>query len=477
MQALTEWVHSLSGAELPVLQKTVEDLGKLRGKEENLTARDLSQIVLRDPLMALKVLRFSQSRLTRRQPTEVTTVEHALMMHGLTAFFRETRNLIGLEQHLAARPAALNGAMRVISRACHAASYARNFGALRHDMDSDEVVTGALLHDLAELLLWCTAPAEAMQIDHMLSYQRSLRSAAAQRVCLGFALSDLQLALAREWKLPHLLQLLMDDQQANNARVRTVALSVALARHSAHGWYDAALPDDYLRLQKLLNLPPDGLQRWIRQSTLQASWTWQHTGIRPAAAWIPLLPGEWPTESSLPNQTRTPPEDGAGLVARVLGQCARVSRENGDEQAIVALVFYALDQGLGLRRLWFGRVNPKAQKLEPCQTLLLDPGLLPGDLGCELGSSHLLARLMAKTQGVWLGAGSRDKLSPLLPAHLREKLGGRDFLAMSLHVRGQPFGLFYADGGESKPQLDEQRYTAYKNLCLAAGQALERLAA
>ena len=135
--------ENLSGMNIPVLRKTAQDIQRLRGKQESVTARDLSQIVLRDPLMTLKVLRFSQSRLTRRQATEVTTVEHALMMHGLTSFFREMGALTELEQQLAAQPEALEGALRVISRACHAATNARNFGAIRHDMDSDEVVTGA----------------------------------------------------------------------------------------------------------------------------------------------------------------------------------------------------------------------------------------------------------------------------------------------------------------------------------------------
>jgi HD-like signal output (HDOD) protein len=487
MQPLKDWVRSLSGANIPVLRKTTEDLQRLKGTEDSVTARELSQIVLRDPLLTLKLLRFSQSQLTRRQPTEVTTVEHVLMMHGVNSFFRETRGLVALEQQLSSQPAALDGALRVISRAWHAANFARNFAALRHDMDPDEVVTGALLHDLAELLLWCTAPAEAMQIEYMLQHQRGLRSAAAQRGCLGFALSDLQLALAREWKLPSLLQSLMDDQQANQPRVRTVTLSVAVARHSAIDWYDKALPDDYAELQKLLNLPQEGVMRWVRQSAVQAARSWRYTGVRPAATWIPLLPGTWPEEQgSLPRTRPTANnldpndlarEEPGGLLSRVLQQLAQVTRETGDALVVVALVFFGCAEGLGLRRLWFGDVNSTTKQLELGQTLLLDPGLLPGDLSCNLGSCELFARMLGKVQGIWFSGPNREKLAPLLPEGLREKLGARDFFAMSLHVKAQPFGLFYADGGSGRAQLDEQRYTAFKTVCLAATQAFERLAA
>jgi HD-like signal output (HDOD) protein len=72
---------------------------------------------------------------------------------------------------------------------------------------------------------------------------------------LGFALADLQKALAQEWKLPELLLTLMDEGHRKHPRVRNVVLAVNLARHSANGWDDAALPDDYRDIGELLRLP------------------------------------------------------------------------------------------------------------------------------------------------------------------------------------------------------------------------------
>jgi len=472
MKSLQDWVRLLGTLKTPVLKSTVDAISELQQNQDAVTGRDLSSIVLRDPLMTLKVLRFSQSRLTRRQPTEVTTVEHALMMHGLTSFFREMRDLVALETQLAGDPEALDGALRVISRAVHAGSFARNFSALRHDMDTDEVVTSALLHDLAELLLWCIAPSTALQIEHMVHHSRGLRSASAQQACLGFALVDLQLALAREWKLPNLLLTLMDDARATHPRALTVSLSVALARHCANGWYDPALPSDFSAIQKLVNLPPEGLQRWVNQSSLQAARLWRHVGIRPAAAWLPMLPGDWPEP-----ETPRVHQPVAGILTQVAEQLAQVSRQAGDYHAVLALLFYALVAGLGLRRVWFGGVSTAGRKVEPRQTLLLDSGLLPGELTYELNSTHLFARLMSKVQSVWFSAPQREKLAPLLPQALRSKIGVQDFFAMSVVVRGQPFGLIYADGGGVRTQLGESEYGAFKKLGLAANEALERIAA
>ncbi len=47
---------------------------------------------------------------------------------------------------------------------------------------------------------------------------------------------------------------LMDDNCSSLQRVRNVSLAINLARHSANGWDDAALPDDYEEIAKLLHL-------------------------------------------------------------------------------------------------------------------------------------------------------------------------------------------------------------------------------
>jgi HD-like signal output (HDOD) protein len=457
-----------------VLRQTIADLAELRAQEDSITARDVADATLRDPLMTLKVLRFSQSRLTSRQPTEVTTVEHALMMHGLSSFFRQFRELNALEDVLAAAPGALQGARHVLSRAYHAAANARNFAALRHDLEGEEVTVSALLHDLAEILMWCVAPEIATQFEHMLLSNRGLRSASAQRATLGFTLGELQIALTREWRLPKLLQDLMDDTKAEHPRVLTVRASVALARHSAHGWNDPALPDDFAALQRLTALPNDQVCRWVVQSALQAARKWTCFGVRPAAAWLPMLAGDWP-----PTQIDHPmpsPAEAEGLIARVLEQLSHCTRQTADPMLIVALAFFAMQRGLGLRRLWFGALDPAKSRIETRQTLLLDPGILPGELSFDLGSRHLFAKLMERTQAICFNAANREKLAVLLPEGLRPRLGQGEFFAMSLHHKGAPHALFFADQAGIAPALDEQRYTSFKQICLAAGQALEHVA-
>jgi HD-like signal output (HDOD) protein len=265
------WAYLLSTAEIPVLQRTIEELARLREDEDALTARDISRVLLHDPLFTLRVLQYLQAHRRPTQVTDITTVEHALMMLGVTPFFEQFAKMPSVEQHLDEYPHALAGLMDVMSRAHCAALYAHDWAVVRHDIKADEVAIAALLHDLAEMLLWCFAPDLALQILKMLRADKALRTRDAQQTVLGFRILDLQNALMIEWKLAAMLQSLMDDAHpVAPARQMNVALAVNLARHSAHGWDNPALPDDYAAIQKLLNLAEDEVLDRVQRVALQA---------------------------------------------------------------------------------------------------------------------------------------------------------------------------------------------------------------
>ena len=92
---------------------------------------------------------------------------------------------------------------------------------------------------------------------------KALRSQVAQQEVLGFKLHDLQKELVEVFQLPPLLSKLMQDEAVNEQRVRNVALAVNLARHSANGWDDAALPDDYHDIAEFLRMDIDRTKRMI----------------------------------------------------------------------------------------------------------------------------------------------------------------------------------------------------------------------
>lgn len=256
---LEGWVAYMGDKPLPVLARTTRELALLRETENTVSARTIAQVILHDPLMTLRVLAFIEARRSRSQHTDITTIERALMMIGITPFFAHFESLPTLEDHLHGHPQALLGVMRVIARARKASAWAREWARMRHDIDVDEITVATLLHDVAEILCWVFAPKLSLKLRDLLRANPTMRTAAAQRAVFNVTSHDLQLALARAWKLPALLVELMGGAANPSPRVRNVQYAVNLARHSAKGWDDPALPDDFKDIEELLHISHEAL--------------------------------------------------------------------------------------------------------------------------------------------------------------------------------------------------------------------------
>ena len=272
---LAAWLSLFNAAEMPILRQTARRLEEARQHIDRVSGRDITDIVLQDPLLAIRVLAYIQSFGSKHLRSEITNIASAVMMLGVEPFFRKFENPITIETMLSRKPQALLGVLQVIMRTQRASRYAHDWAFARHDMNVEEVALAALLNDLAEVLLWCFAPEQAIEIRSRLLAEKTLRSSSVQREVLGLALDELQLALCHAWHLPELLTTLMDSGSAQLPRVQNVKLAVDLARHSVDGWTNAAIPNDFAAIEDFLNisretllarlqLPPELLPRLVR---------------------------------------------------------------------------------------------------------------------------------------------------------------------------------------------------------------------
>ncbi len=256
---LEGWMALIRGRKMPILRKTARRLDEARQNIERVSGRDITEIVLQDPLLAIRVLAYIQDVTSRRLQSDITNIASAVMMLGVDPFFREFDQPLTIESLLSGQPQALLGVLQVILRTQRASHYAHELAFARHDMNVEEVALAALLHDLAEILLWCFAPQQAIAIRSRLQADKTLRSASVQQEVLGFPLTELQLALCHAWRLPALLILLMDDGCEHLPRVQNVRLAVNLARHSTDGWSGLAVADDLSAVQELLHISRETL--------------------------------------------------------------------------------------------------------------------------------------------------------------------------------------------------------------------------
>ncbi len=262
------WVRCFDPAALPVLAETARTLEALRPNEDDVDAHLLTETVAADPLLTLKVLahvarlRRGADDGTRGHPETVTA---ALVLLGIGPFFRAFGPQATVEELLADQPEALAGFEQVLRRSHRAANFALGFAVHRMDHDAPVIHEAALLHDFAELLLWLRAPQLAQRIAARQEADPTLRSAEVQRELLNVELPDLQHALMLAWRLPPLLVRISDDRHADSDPVRNVMLAIRVARHSARGWDNAALPDDVSDIADLLHLGVDPVWRLLHE--------------------------------------------------------------------------------------------------------------------------------------------------------------------------------------------------------------------
>ena len=170
--------------------------------------------------------------------------------------------------------------------------------------------------------------------------------------------------------------------------------------------------------------------------------------------------GETPATGPAPKADEEAFRESARLLVEV-------RRGRATVQKVLPRLVDGMREGLGFDRAVFALVNREKQCLQGRYTSG-EPSA--EKLEVDLSRANLIAQLMKAPQGLWLHAGTRERLMPYLPRTLRAYLGTRSFCAMSLFVQERPIGLLYADyEGDA---VDERAYSRFKQVAVELAAAL-----
>jgi len=525
---LEQWRDKLKPGDIPIFRHTHETLRKLSPRREEISARDVANVVLADPLATLQILHSLNKRVMERYGTEVLTAEHALMMQGLGVYLDAARRLPVLEDTPAGKDAKCLAALQALTRrAQHAAWQARDFAVLHADIRAEEVEVAALLAHVPEYLLWLRAPDTAASLRRL---SRRLPLAEAAQDTLGISLKALRLGVLEDWSIPPTTLDLLDDRNAERARQVIIAACLNIAERSDRGWWEEGLEADYAALSGVENTPLDLVIANVHANAARAA---RHGDWLPqpaAATWGPMIPGPWPPEADeeeqpaavahtaatiapavplapaprpqpaataasaqeppAPAKAPAPPSPAADIQVTEETACPMpdklVLREalQGIEghldgtlnlNQMSAIILKGLHTGLGLTRILFAMVTPDGQKVKSRFSLGIKAEDPLRHFEFPLGSRDLFSQLMGKMQGVWVNEGNREKLWPMVSPALQKVIGAGDFYAMSLHADNKPIGLIYADRGHGHCGLDPLSYTDFKLLCMQAARGLGKI--
>jgi HD-like signal output (HDOD) protein len=186
---IDSWTLLFNSNSLPILRVTKRRLDEMRADLDRVDARELARLILQDPILTVRVLAFIQPMRGRSLQRDITTIASAVMMAGIEPFFNRFSELYTIEDQLKeAGPQALLGVLQIVRRAQRAADYAQEWAIWRHDVNMEEVRIAALLHDLAEILVWCSAPQARAGHPRLAEQHPGMRSADAQKTDAGLHL-------------------------------------------------------------------------------------------------------------------------------------------------------------------------------------------------------------------------------------------------------------------------------------------------
>jgi len=226
-----------------------------KAKGDLLAPKELSSIVLLDPLLCLRLLREAERTKSHRLDHETTTALAAIMQLGIDEFRELLLSSAEIEEANA-------GLSELESRATAAARAALRWAAGRMDLNPEEVAVASLLADAGELLLWVYQPELPQAAKDELYSGRAKRSSQAQLQACGFDFKQLTMRCAELWKLPQLVVQLLRGVDSPRANLTRICSNTARHLLESSATADLALASDLLDVHALM--PTVGLD-WLAE--------------------------------------------------------------------------------------------------------------------------------------------------------------------------------------------------------------------
>lgn len=463
-QSADWWFSRWQNVQLPALAATGQTLRSLLPRIENVRPPALADIVLRDALFALHALRGINSMPRGRYGASVLDMANVVLLLGPRRFVEEFAGMPAAETRLAGQTARYHSYLLLERRARLSALLAAEWGRLRLDVKVEELFLAGLLYPLRDWLI-------LLDDDIQHGVQRGDAQVCATRDwLLSREALPIYARLLEQWKLPdHFIDLLLEDRQ-NSSRAQCVFLAAHLAVALEKGWWTDEVVDLLAQTAVLLKVEHEQLWPLLRQILLREARQHPVPQILPLAAMLPLLPPPPPTPPEAAPSAATPPKreveaeptlpDKGVLQLRTLAADTPFAK-------VLATAMQVLHRNFGLARLVV--LTPQGRTLRPRQCTGDDSW---NGFAIALDGQGLFARVMGKSQTLWMHGDNRERLQSLLSAEENRLLGHDPWFALSLCRGAQPLALLICARSRGGTALDSTLYMSFQRL---AQEVIRRL--
>jgi HD-like signal output (HDOD) protein len=177
---------------------SVQNILKLT-RDSTSSPRDLVDVIQRDPIVTIKVLRVVNSAYYSL-PRQITSIDHAVVFLGFNTIKNLALGIAALSLAPAQLPPALDS-RTYLHHSLATAAIARQLGARFPAIDANDFFIAGLLHDFGKVVLAQVMPAQFRKaLEYGLWHEVSLHSALME--VTGIDQSEVGAMLLEHWRFP-----------------------------------------------------------------------------------------------------------------------------------------------------------------------------------------------------------------------------------------------------------------------------------
>lgn len=465
------WARTRQQGDMPGFAKAISAiLGAMRGEEDH--EFDMTQTVLRDPVLTNKVLRLANSGMYSAFGQRVNTVSKAVLVLGLDAIGHLALGLKLIEELSHATPDSVSAHIEM-EKAVLAGMVAQQVATSANSLVAEQAVVCSMLHTLGRMMV-------TFYMTDFWARMQALggpgnEEAVAPEV-LGMSLADVGYATAAHWGLPaHLisgmrpLEPLPDGEEVSKADW-LAGLSTMAARCADSLWHDEvqgaaevqALIDNYAGM---LGVEPASMLAAVQ------------TARTMAAADLTIAPLSKPAERRAQALASTSVRaEGNRVLASGIADL-RSAVNNASPGQMVAMALETLHQGFDFSRSVAFVRNHKERRYGARISLGDNmQELQPLMVFSDTYEPNVFHAALSSDRVIFIDNARDPKFAAKLPQWWKTTLPeARSFVIVPLSSNGHATGFIYGDWDDSFPpiQLSQTEFGLINDIRAVLVQSVE----
>ncbi len=463
-KTLDDWTNWLRDKEMPIFSRTVQRLNHaIEDKRSGVS--ELSRIILEDPGLTARLLKFANSPHYNPSSVRLATVTRAVVLLGLNVIRELALACSFIETVLSKQRK--QQVDREIAYALHSAVQAKSLAILLNDPRPEEVFVAALLHNVGHIGFWCFEHDAGEKIQALME-QQNMPAEKAEKAVLGFQLIQLGASLSKTWRLGGLIE---EAFSGNSPRTEFVKLGYQIARHSPNGWNSEEIRRCIYKIAELTGKPQRHLLTLLQNDAESAVKLAKQSGDHQAAAYIPGTNLELPVKQR--HTDGLPSRDAASLI-QIMQDLTNLLCGEFDLNLIFEMIIEGIYRAVGMERVLFALLTPDRKRLREKFSLGWPPVGSRGPLQIDVvGSSpNLFSIALEKNEPLWARATDAET-QRLFTGEVIAQFGQHDCCLSPINYDKRAIGLFYADRAVSKEPITREIFDGFRQLTLQANIALK----